>query len=111
MQVSRPIRVIHDAGGEFTRMVFQELLISYGIKSKQITVHNPQANSIIKNVHLTMADMLRIEGPFELDERKTWIDEFNLMLQGIAFAMRNTIGSVIKYTTSFQSRHDYTNLH
>ena len=96
----RPLKVFYDAGGEFSGMEFQELLISYGIKKKPITVKNPQANGIIENVHLTMADMLRTEQPFIQDERDTWIDEVNLMLQGIAFAMRCTIGATIKHSPS-----------
>ena len=81
-------------------MEFQELLASYGIKKKPITVKNPQANAIIENVHLTMGDMLRTEQLFILDEQDTWIDEVNLMLQGIAFAMQVTIGSTIKHSPS-----------
>ena len=65
----RPHRVIYDSGGEFAGLEFQELLHSCGIKKKPITVKNPQANSIIENVHLTMADMLRAESPFKLDLR------------------------------------------
>ena len=88
----RPHRVIYDSGG----VEFQELLHSCGIKKKPITVKNPQANSIIENVHLTMADMLRAESPFKLDPRNQWIDEVHMLLQSIAFALRNTISMTIK---------------
>ena len=44
--------------------------------------------------------MLQCEQPFVLDAKDTWIDEVNLMLQGIAFAMRVTIGSTIKHSPS-----------
>ena len=96
----RPKEVHYDAGGEFSGIEFQELLVSYGIKRKPITVKNPQANAIIENIHLTMGNMLQCEQPFVLDAKDTWIDEVNLMLQGIAFAMRVTIGSTIKHSPS-----------
>ena len=50
----------------------------------------------IEIVHLTMKDMLRSEGHFIQGARDTWIDEVFLVLQGIAFALRATIGSISK---------------
>ena len=76
---------------EENSLEFQKILVSYGIKRKPITIKNPQAYTIIANIHLAMGDMLRCEQPFVLDAKDTWIDEVNLMLQGIAFAMRITI--------------------
>ena len=92
-----PRKVIYDSGGEFAGLEFQELLSSIGIIIEPITVKNPQANSIIENVHLTMADMLRTESPFILDPREQWIDEVRMLLQSIAFEMRNTISMTVKH--------------
>jgi hypothetical protein len=55
----RPFECIHDAGGEFTGIEFQELLQSYGIKSRPITVNNPQANAILERAHQTIANQMR----------------------------------------------------
>ena len=55
----RPLYCIHDSGTEFTGFEFQELLSSYGIKSRPITVANPQANSVLERAHQTMANQMR----------------------------------------------------
>ena len=55
----RPVKVVHDIGGEFTGFEFQEMLSSYGIKGVPITVKNPRSNSAAERMHLTAADMLR----------------------------------------------------
>jgi hypothetical protein len=44
----RPVDCLHDNGTEFVSAEFQELLQSYGIKSKLTTVKNPQANGILE---------------------------------------------------------------
>jgi hypothetical protein len=43
-----PVDCLHDNGTEFVSTEFQELLQSYGIRSKLTTVKNPQANGILK---------------------------------------------------------------
>ena len=52
----RPARVIHDNGNEFLGAEFQEMLHSFDITPKPTTVKNPQANSVIERVHLTIGD-------------------------------------------------------
>jgi len=51
---------IHDNGSEFVSQEFQDVLCYYGIKDVPTTSKNPQANSIIEHVHLTMGNMLHI---------------------------------------------------
>jgi hypothetical protein len=55
----RPLRVIHDLGSEFVGNEFQELLQSYGIKSKPITAKNPQASALCEIIHLELMNMVR----------------------------------------------------
>ena len=55
----RPLKCIHDNGGEFIGWNFQELLSQYGIKSKPTSVKNPQSNAACKRMHKTVADILR----------------------------------------------------
>ena len=55
----RPRQVVHDQGLEFTGEEFQELLRSYGLKSKPITAKNPQANAICERVHLELLNVIR----------------------------------------------------
>ena len=55
----RPLYCVHDLGSEYIGEEFSNLLHHYQIKNKPITSKNPQANSIIERVHLTMGNMLR----------------------------------------------------
>jgi hypothetical protein len=54
-----PTACLHDNGPEFVAPEFQDVLRYYGIKDAPTTSKNPQANSIIERVHLTMGNMLR----------------------------------------------------
>ena len=76
---------------------FQELLKSYGIKAKPTTVKNPRANAMIEQIHLTMGDMLRTQ-ELTLDERDTWLDENQTILQSIAWAYQSTVSTTTGYS-------------
>jgi hypothetical protein len=54
----RPLRCIHDAGGEFTGKSFQDKLFLNRIKDSPTTIKNPQANAICELVHQTIANIL-----------------------------------------------------
>jgi transposase InsO family protein len=59
-QYPRPIRCIHDAGGEFTGGSLQdELVENNGIKDVPTTIKNPQANAICERMHQTVSHVLR----------------------------------------------------
>jgi hypothetical protein len=90
----RPHRVIHDNGTEFTGSDFQELLPSYGIKSKSTTVRNPKSNGVIERVHLTMGDMLRTM-KFSGDN---WFQDLQRTLDAVAWAIRATVNPTIKHS-------------
>lgn len=55
----RPVQVVHDLGAELIGEEFQELLQSYGIKSKTITAKYPQANAICERVHMELLNVVR----------------------------------------------------
>ena len=55
----RPTEVGHVNGKEFMGEEFQELLVSYDIKSKPTTVKNPTAQALVEHLHLTLGDQLR----------------------------------------------------
>jgi transposase InsO family protein len=55
----RPVDCLHDNGTQFVSAKFQELLQSYGIRSKLTTVKNPQANSILERTHQVIGNPLR----------------------------------------------------
>jgi transposase InsO family protein len=55
----QPVYCLHDNGTEFVSAEFQELLQSYGIRSKLTTVKNPQANGILECTHQVIGNLLR----------------------------------------------------
>ena len=57
----RPLYCIHDNGKEFFGREFEEMLSSYGVKSKPTTVKNPQSNGVHERVHLVLCEMLRTQ--------------------------------------------------
>jgi hypothetical protein len=54
----RPKQVIHNNRVKFMGIEFQEMLESYGIKSKPTTAKNPTANAIVKRNHGTLGEQL-----------------------------------------------------
>ena len=56
---SRPKECVHDNGPEYMGHEFQELLSSFGIKSRPTTVKNPTTQAVVERLHLTLADQLR----------------------------------------------------
>ena len=57
---SCPSICLHDNGSKFTGNNFQLPLAHAGIQAKNITPHNSRGNSIIEQVHLTVAMILRV---------------------------------------------------
>jgi hypothetical protein len=55
----RPKECGHDNSKEFMGIKFQEMLNSYGIKSKPMTVKNTMAKSIIERIQGTLGEQLR----------------------------------------------------
>lgn len=55
----RPLKVIHDRGGEFVGGPFQSLLHRTGIRPAIITTKNPQANAVCERLHATIKNQLR----------------------------------------------------
>ena len=91
----RPRRVVYDNGSEFVGFEFQELLGSYGIEAVPTTVKNPRANSPVERMHLTMAGMLRTSTPLQGYD---WFSAVQHMLQAIAWAIRSTVNTAVRYT-------------
>ncbi len=58
-QYPKPMQVIHDNGGEFTGFAFQYLLRLLNINPVPTTNKNPQANVICKQMHQTVATVLK----------------------------------------------------
>ena len=79
----RPREVIFDQGGEFTGTEFQEMLQSYGITPRPITVQNPQGNSNLERIHQVVGNMIRTS---TLND-ESWTE----VLQYVAWAIRSTV--------------------
>jgi len=54
----RPLYIGYDNGGK-CKNIFKELCLNYGLTSKPSTEYNPQANSMIERIHLTLGNMFR----------------------------------------------------
>jgi hypothetical protein len=61
---------------------FQEMLRSYGIKSKPTTVKNPTANAIVKRIHGTLGEQLQATF-FDAN----WSNNVGTLIQLCAFAL------------------------
>jgi hypothetical protein len=89
----RPTECGHNNGTEFIAEEFQELLISYAIKSKPTTVKNPTAQSVIERLHLTLGDSLRTS----IYTDDNWQDDIDHLFQAVAWALHTTTPSNIPY--------------
>ena len=87
--------IIFDNGSEF-KLHFKSLCDSYGLKRKNTTIKNPQANAILERIHAVIADMIRTSG-IDMQETCTpqMVDE---LLTNIAWAVRSTYHTVLKTT-------------
>ncbi len=83
-----------DNGSEFIGFEFQEMLESYGIQPVSTTVKNPQANSTIERLHLTLGDQLRCT----TFEGSHFLEDVNTIVQACAYAVRTTIPSNSPYS-------------
>jgi hypothetical protein len=93
----RPLKCIHDSGSEFTGIEFQELLLSYGIKSSCITISNPQANSILERAHQTIGNQLRSLKVHEIDLQNLDDVQANL-LDPVKWALNSTYHTTLQAT-------------
>ncbi|KAL7484109.1 hypothetical protein ACHAW6_009750 [Cyclotella cf. meneghiniana] len=89
----RPMECGHNNDNEFIGEEFQELLLSYDIKSKPTTVKNPTAQSVIERLHLTLGDNLRTSIYSDND----WQDDIDHLIQAVAWALHTTTQSNIPY--------------
>jgi len=70
----KPLRCVHDQGGEFVGIEFQTMLMNEGIKSVPSSVRNPQSNAIIECLHKTVGDMLNTSIRSTPDNVETALD-------------------------------------
>ena len=92
----RPMRCVHDKGGEFIGSEFQWLLNMFSVKDVQSTAKNPQSNSICERMHQTVANILRTvlysNPPQNMPQAKDIIDE---ALAIAMHAMRTTVATTL----------------
>ena len=103
-----PTQITCDTGGEFTGKEFQAMVKRVcGVKTKPITVRNPQANAIVERVHQTIGNMVRT---FELENHDLDEDDpWKGTLSATAFAVRSTIHTTLwktPWTSGVWQRHD-----
>ena len=95
----RPMRCVHDKGGEFIGSSFQWLLNMFSVKDVQSTAKNPQSNSICERMHQTVGNVLRTylysNPPRNMTQAKDIIDQ---ALATAMHAMRTTIATTLGST-------------
>ena len=95
----RPMRCVHDRGGEFIGSNFQWLLNMFSVKDVQSTAKNPQSNSICERMHQTVGNVLRTylysNPPQNMSQAKDIIDQ---ALATAMHAMRTTVATTIRST-------------
>ena len=91
-----PRNCIHDNGGEFTGLAFQELLESWGIKDVPTTSRNPTANAICERMHQTIGNILRTtiytNPPHNVTEARQLVDD---ALASAMHAMRASVSTTL----------------
>jgi transposase InsO family protein len=95
----RPVRCVHDKGGEFIGREFQWLLEMFSIKDVCSTSKNPQSNAICERMHQTVENVLRIlvhtNPPNNLSKAKDIVDD---ALATAMHAMRTTVATTLGST-------------
>jgi len=91
LSIPCPVHCIFDAGSEF-KAEFRELLHLWDISPHQISIKNPQANSVAERCHQTVATLIRSlihdHPPQNIDEANALIDH---ILATVQHALRATI--------------------
>jgi hypothetical protein len=93
----RPMTCLHDRGTEFTGFEFQELLQSYGIKSKTSTSGNPQSNAILERTHQVLSNQMRSKILLSLDINSL-SDIQHEILAPVQWAMNSTFHTTLEAT-------------
>ena len=70
-------RTCPDPNSKLIGEEFQELLTSYNIKSKPMTVKKPMAQALVQQLHLTLSDHLCVS-IYSIDN---WHKDVNYLLQ------------------------------
>ncbi|KAL7525960.1 hypothetical protein ACHAXR_004955, partial [Thalassiosira sp. AJA248-18] len=95
----RPMRCVHDQGGEFIGSEFQWLLNMFSVKDVSSTSKNPQSNSICERMHQTVGNILRTElysnPPQNMTQARDIIDQ---ALATAMHATRTTIATTLGST-------------
>ena len=93
----RPSLITFDRGNEFIGDKFKNTCKKeHGIKTKPITVKNPQANAIIERVHQVIANMMRtyeLENVY-MDKKDPWSG----ISMAAAYAVRSTYHATLHAT-------------
>lgn len=95
----RPLRCVHDNGGEFLGWEFQNLLSDLGVDSAPTTSRNPQSNAICERMHQTVGNILRTlvytDPPRTVEQARLLVDE---ALARAQMALRCTVSTPLRAT-------------
>ncbi len=98
-QYPRPVRCLHDKGGEFIGQNFQWLLEIFSIKDVCSTSKNPQSNAICERMHQTVNSVVRTlvhtNPPQNMNQARDIIDN---ALATVMHAMQTTVATTLGST-------------
>ena len=88
----RPVKCIHDRGGEFIGPAFQSLLMRIDCVAVPITAKNPQTNAVIERQHRTTGSILRTLLPsMEANDVATALEAVDSALASTMHASRTAV--------------------
>jgi hypothetical protein len=95
----RPVRCLHDKGGEFIGQNFQWLLEIFSIKDVCSTSKNPQSNAICERMHQTVTNVLRTlvhtNPPRNMTQARDIIDNAATAMHAMRTTVTTTLGSTL----------------
>jgi hypothetical protein len=95
----RPLVCLHDKGTEFTRIEFQELLQSYGIKAVIMTTANPQTNAILECTHQVIMNQFQSLHLMSI-ELNSLANIQHELLAPVQWAMNSTYHTTLQVTSA-----------
>ena len=79
--------ITYDQGKEYIGQEFRKMIEEdYGIKTQPATVHNPQANSVLEQIHQVLSDRIQVYEleKYYLDKNTHGLEYYPLQLSHLA---------------------------
>ena len=85
-----PSTITSDQGSQFTSELFQQLAITWGIKTIQTTAYHPEANGLVERFHRRLKEALLALGA---DEPEEWFWRLPCVMLSIRTTLKPDVGA------------------